>query len=159
MLSRYTVRRFRHTDMDRVLEIELASFGKDAWDRKLFAEYGRKCGDLFLLASVGPRVDGYSIACINKNREALAASLESIAVDPGARGKGAASSLLKSTIRRLKLQGVERFTLMVRGSNIVAQRFYQRHEFTAVRRAPGYYEDGEEGLLMRRLLKRKTLAL
>ena len=154
MLSRYTVRHFRHADMDRVLEIELASFGKDAWDRKLFAEYALKCGDLFLLASLGPKVDGYSIACIYKSRGALAASLESIAVDPAARGKGAASSLLKSTIRRLKLQGVGRFTLMVRRSNIVAQRFYQRHQFIPVRRAPGYYEDGEEGLLMR-----KTLAL
>jgi [ribosomal protein S18]-alanine N-acetyltransferase len=159
MLSRYTVRRFRLADMDRVLEIELASFGKDAYDRKLFAEYGRKCGDLFLLASLGPRVDGYSIACIYKNRGVLTASLESIAVDPPARGKGAASSLLKSTIRRLKLRDVGRFTLMVRRSNMVAQRFYQRHQFTPVRRAPGYYEDGEEGLLMRRLLMRKPLAL
>jgi ribosomal-protein-alanine N-acetyltransferase len=159
MQSRHTIRRFRHADTDRVLEIELASFGKDAWDRKLFAEYRRKCGDLFLLASLGPRVDGYSIACIYNNRGAQAASLESIAVDPRARGKGAASSLLKSTVRRLMLRGVGRFTLMVRRSNIVALQFYQRHEFTPVRRAPGYYEDGEEGLLMRRLLMRKDLAL
>ena len=41
---------------------------------------------------------------------------------------------------------------MVRGSNAVALQFYERRGFTAVRRAPGYYEDGEEGLLMRREL-------
>ena len=138
--------------MERVLEIELASFGKEAYDRKLFAEYERKCGGLFLLAEGEGTVDGYSIACMRETRGNLVASLESIAVVPRSRGKGAASSLLKSTIRRLKLQGVCRITLMVRRSNAVAMQFYQRRGFSAVRRAPGYYEDGEEGVLMRKLL-------
>ena len=155
MPTHYTVRRFKPADMDRVLEIERASFGKDAYDRKLFAEYGRKCGGLFLLAEGSRTVDGYSIACVSGKYSNLlklgtsVASLESIAVDPRARGKGAASSLLKSTVRRLKLQGVGRLTLMFRRSNAVALRFYERRGFTAVRRAPGYYEDGGEGLVMR----------
>src|ERR1700678_1914680 len=126
MPTQYTGRRFKPADMDRVLEIERASFGKDAYDRKLFAEYGRKCGSLFLLAEGSRTVDGYSIACVsgkcsNLLRRGsliksidLVASLESIAVHPRARGKGAASSLIKSTIRRLKLQEVRRITLMVR---------------------------------------------
>jgi ribosomal-protein-alanine N-acetyltransferase len=167
MPTQYTIRRFKPADMDRVLEIERASFGKDAYDRKLFAEYSRKWGELFLLAErtsvVGralacpPRraagtVDGYSIVCICERKGILAASLESIAVAPRARGKGAASSLLRSTIRRLKLRGIRRLTLMVRSSNSVALQFYERRGFTAVRRAPGYYEDGEEGLVMRMAL-------
>jgi len=152
MPTRYKIRRFKPSDMDRVLEIERASFGADAYDRKLFAEYERKCGGLFLLAEGGRKVDGYSIAWIFEKRSDRVASLESIAVHPRARGKGAASSLLKSTIRRLKLQGVVRITLMVRSSNAVALQFYQRRGFAAVRRAPGYYEDGAEGLLMRKLL-------
>jgi [ribosomal protein S18]-alanine N-acetyltransferase len=161
MPTEYTIRRFKPADMDRVLEIERASFGKDAYDRKLFAEYGRKCGELFLVAEGRRTIDGYSIACVTEKRGTpakgsimikrinLAASLESIAVDPRARGQGAASSLLKSTIRRLKLQGVGRITLMVRRSNAVALQFYERRGFIAVRRAPGYYEDGGEGLAMR----------
>ena len=156
MPAQYTIRRFKPADMDRVLEIERASFGQDAYDRNLFAEYGRKCGALFLLAEGSRTVDGYSIACICEKRGALSidpvASLESIAVHPRARGKGAASLLLKSTIRRLKLQRVGRITLMVRRSNAVALRFYERRGFTAVRRAPGYYEDGGEGLVMRLML-------
>jgi ribosomal protein S18 acetylase RimI-like enzyme len=155
MPTEYTIRRFKPADMDRVLEIERACFGKDAYDRKLFAEYGRKCGGLFLLAEGSRTTDGYSIACVSEKRGSLiktgtlVASLESIAVDPRARGQGAASSLLKSTIRRLKLQGVGRITLMVRRSNAVALQFYERRGFIAVRRAPGYYEDGGEGLVMR----------
>jgi ribosomal-protein-alanine N-acetyltransferase len=149
MPTQYTIRRFKLADMDRVLEIESASFGKDAYDRKLFAEYQRKCGSLFLLAEGVRAIDGYSIVCISEKLGKLAASLESIAVDPRARGKGVASSLLKSTIRRLKLQGVQRMNLMVRRSNAVALQFFERRGFTAVRRAPGYYENGEEGLVMR----------
>jgi ribosomal-protein-alanine N-acetyltransferase len=149
MPTGYTIRRFKPADMNRVLEIERACFGKDAYDRKLFAEYGRKCGNLFLLAEGTRTVDGYSITCVSGKSGNLVASLESIAVAPRARGCGAASSLLKSTIRRLKLQGVNRITLMVRRSNAVALQFYERRGFGAVRRAPGYYEDGEEGLVMR----------
>src|SRR5580658_407686 len=147
MPNQYTIRRFKPADMDRVLEIERASFGKDAYDRKLFAEYQRKCGNLFLLAEGDRTVDGYSIVCVSEKVGNLAASLESIAVDPRTRGSGAASALLKSTIRRLKLQGVHRMSLMVRRSNAVALQFYERRGFTAVRRAPGYYENGEEGLV------------
>jgi [ribosomal protein S18]-alanine N-acetyltransferase len=150
MPPRYTVRPFKPADMDRVLEIEHASFGRDSYDRKLFAKYHRQCGRLFLLAHGDRTIDGYSIVCVSKRRGGLIASLESIAVAPRARGRGAASSLLKSTVRRLKLQGVGRITLMVRSSNGVALQFYERRGFTTVRRAPGYYEDGEEGLLMRK---------
>jgi [ribosomal protein S18]-alanine N-acetyltransferase len=154
MPTRYTIRRFQSADMDRVLEIERASFGKDAYDRKLFAEYQRTCGHFFLLAEGKRAIDAYSIACMYQKRGGLVASLESLAVAPQARGKGAASSLLKSTVRRLKLRGVGRITLMVRRSNSIALRLYERHGFAAVRRAPGYYEDGEEGLLMRKDLTR-----
>lgn len=153
MPTRYTVRRFKSADMDRVLEIERASFGKEAYDRKLFAEYHRRCGELFLLAEADRIVAGYSIACMFARKGDLLASLESIAVAPHVRGKGAASSLLKSTIRRLKLRGVARITLMVRCSNAVAMQFYERRGFIALRRAPAYYEDGEDGLLMRKDLK------
>ena len=150
MPSQYRIRRFHPNDMERILQIERASFGKDAYDRKLFAEYARKCGELFLLAEGAGTVDGYSIACISPKGSNLVASLESIAVTPRARKKGAASSLLRSTIRRLKLQRVGRITLLVRRSNTVALQFYEREGFAPVRRAPGYYEDGEEGLVMRK---------
>jgi [ribosomal protein S18]-alanine N-acetyltransferase len=153
MPAQYRIRRFHPNDMERILQIERASFGRDSYDRKLFAEYERKCGELFLLAEGANGVDGYSIACICERKGNLVASLEFIAVNPGARGKGAASSLLRSTIRRLKLRGVARLTLMVRTSNAVAMQFYERRGFATVRRAPGYYENGEEGLLMRKDLR------
>ncbi len=149
MTARFSVRPFRPVDMDSILAIERAGFGPDAYDRNLFAEYERICPGLFLVAQGARGIAGYSIAWIVSGRPTLA-NLISIAVLPEARGTGAASLLLNSTIRRLKLRGVDRLTLTVRRSNARAIRFYERHGFTGLRRAPRYYEDGEDGLLMRR---------
>ena len=154
---RFRVRHFRPSDLENLLDLERASFGPDAYDRNLFAEYARACGRLFLVVElvaerIAPvRFAGYSIACIPRSRPEIA-NLISIAVVPEFRGKGAASLLLSSTIHRLKLRGIKRLTLMVRQSNGAAIRFYQRHGFEMLRRAPKYYENFEDGLLMRRTL-------
>ena len=93
-------------------------------------------------------IAGYSLAQWRKDR----AELTSIAVDPKARGRGVASSLLKSTIRRLKLRGTTRLTLMVKVTNWAARGFYEGRGFTPVRVVRGYYEDGRDGVLMGREL-------
>jgi ribosomal-protein-alanine N-acetyltransferase len=124
--------------------MEHASFGNDAYDRNLFAEFSHKCGELFLVCERRSRVWGYIVTCIRGDR----AELVSIAVDPAARGKGAGSALLESTLRRLKRRSVVRFGLMVRLSNAPARAFYEKYGFRRLRTVRKYYEDGEDGLLM-----------
>jgi ribosomal-protein-alanine N-acetyltransferase len=146
MTGPFHVRRLRASDLDRILEIEHASFGKDAYDRNLFAEYHRKCGELFLVALRGRRICGYAVTCTRAG--ASSAEVISIAVDPAARGKGVASILLKSTFRRLRRRGVPRVSLMVKVTNRAARRFYEKWGFTRVRLVKGYYEDGRDGIRM-----------
>ena len=153
-MTPFLVRRFRPSDLENVILVERASFGREAYDRKLFAEYARACGELFLVAEgreaglVRNAVAGYAIACVCRGRPELA-NLISIAVAPEDRRNGVASLLLLSTIRRLKFRGIERLTLLVRQSNMPAIEFYRRHGFETVRSARRYYEDGEDGWLMR----------
>ena len=148
-MTPYQIRRFRPSDLENVMAVERASFGREAYDRNLFAEYAHACEELFLVAERrAGRFAGYAIACVCRGRPELA-NLISIAVAPQARRKGIASLLLLSTIRRLKFRGIERLTLIVRQSNTAAIEFYRRHGFEIVRRAPRYYEDGEDGWLMR----------
>lgn len=149
MTARFAVRAFRLSDLDRILQMEHASFGEDAYDRNLFAEFSHKCGDLFLVVERRARVCGYIVTCIRGDR----AELVSIAVDPSARGKGAGSALLEATLRRLKRRPVARFGLMVRLSNDPARRFYEKYGFRKLRTVPRYYEDGEAGLLMSKDLR------
>ena len=148
MMGGFTVWKLRWKDMDRILEIERASFGADAYDRNLFADHLRRDGNLFLAAARGREVCGYLMASTRGER----AELVSIAVDPAARGQGSASALMESALRRLRRRRIVRLTLMVKGSNREAQACYVKYGFAKVRRAPRYYEDGSDGWVMARTL-------
>ena len=144
MSTPLAIRRFRPSDLDRVERIEKASFGRDAYDRNLFAEFFHKCGDLFLVALCGSVVCGYVVTCIRGDR----AELVSIAVAPKERGRGAATLLVDSTLRRLRRRRVGRLVLMVKVSNVAARAFYGKYAFEKVRLVRNYYEDGADGVLM-----------
>ncbi|MGD0777038.1 MAG: GNAT family N-acetyltransferase [Candidatus Solibacter sp.] len=146
MDKQFAVRRVRQRDLDRILEIETASFGADAYDRKLFAEYTRECGGLFLVAERGTKVCAYSIAAISPARPGDRAELVSVAVDPAFLGKGAASALMDSTLRRLRRRKITRLVLKVKLSNQRARAFYQKYGFRKLRRVARYYEDGADAL-------------
>jgi [ribosomal protein S18]-alanine N-acetyltransferase len=143
----------READLDRILEIERRSFGEDAYDRNLFAEYLNRCGELSLVWEWAGKVEAYLIGCVRGGERA---ELVSIAVAPSARERGVASALLKSLIRRLRVRGVVRVSLMVKHSNLSAQSLYCTHGFKKVRIAPEYYEDGSDGILMARVLVDRT---
>jgi ribosomal-protein-alanine N-acetyltransferase len=145
-----TVRRLRAEDLDHILMIEHASFGEDAYDRNLFAEFLDKCGDLFLVAERERRVCGYMIACIRgaARNGIRTAELVSVAIDPRSRKFGGASALMDSTLRRLRRRGVDRLSLMVRLDNEPARAFYGKYGFRRVRIVRRYYGDGGDALLM-----------
>jgi ribosomal-protein-alanine N-acetyltransferase len=148
MTSTFRVRRARPADLPRIMSIERSGFGKWAWDRNLIAEYAHTCGDLFLVTEEGSKVMGYCITRVARG----SACLESIAVAPAARGKGAADALLASTIRRLQRLGITRLSLMVKSTNDRARAFYERHGFRKIRQVPRYYEDGESGVLFHKAI-------
>jgi ribosomal protein S18 acetylase RimI-like enzyme len=151
MPERIPVRRLRSSDLDWILKIERLSFGKDAYDRNLFADFARKCGDLFLVVERDRKVCGYMVTCTRGNGDSGRAELVSVAVDPAARGVGVASALMNSTLRRLRLRGIRRFGLMVKVTNRRARAFYEKYGFQKVRTVRGYYEDGRDGWLMTRI--------
>jgi len=148
MTKRFAVRPVRQRDLNRIEVIEAASFGADAYDRNLFAEYTRICGGLFLVAQVGTKVIGYSITALPARWAGERAELVSVAVDPAYLGKGAAAAMLESTFRRLRRRHVTRLALTVKVTNLRAQAFYDKYGFRKRRRVLAYYEDGEDGILL-----------
>ena len=139
-------------DLDAVLVIERASFGADAYDRNLFAELFGECGRLFLVAAAASGIRAYMVAAAAVRRATSSAELVSVAVAPACRGRGIASALMRSTLRRLRLRRVRQFTLAVRASNRQAQALYAKFGFARLRRLRRYYEDGEDALVLRKLL-------
>ena len=102
MRVQHEIRRAVLDDLDRILQIEDASFGPEAYDRKLFASYLRRCGELFLVVEHRGKVCGYIVSCLRGMSLPSRAELISVAVDPARRKSGAASALLESTLRRLR---------------------------------------------------------
>jgi ribosomal-protein-alanine N-acetyltransferase len=131
----------------RVVEIERASFGKDAWTAEFFLQYWRACPELFLIAKDRRRIVGYSITRTTWR----GAELESIAVDPSYRGRGVAQALLNATLPRLRARST---SLMVSTANEPALRFYEQFGFTRVRKVKGYYGPGRDAWRMRLKLSR-----
>jgi [ribosomal protein S18]-alanine N-acetyltransferase len=145
------VRRFASRDLERVVAIERASFGKDAWPPELFLEYWRASPEFFLIATLGRRIAGYSI----NQTDWRGAELESIAVDPPYRGRGVAQALLNATIARLRSRGAGALRLMVSTKNEPALRFYERFGFTRLRKVKRYYGPGRDAWRMRLDLRPK----
>ena len=139
--------RLRH--LARVLRIERASFGAEAWPRKYFLELYRDCRDFFVVAKVGGRVAGYAVACAEKRN----AEIASLAVHPDYRRRGVAGVLMRHTLRELGAAGVGRVELMVRTGNTAGAQLYRSLGFRRVRMVPRYYEDGGDGVLMVRAIQ------
>ncbi len=138
--------------MDAVLALERAGFGADAYDRNLFAELYGKCGALFLVAEGRAGVRAYMITAIARRLATLRAELVSVAVYPACRGQGIASSLIRSTLRRLRARHVGQLSLAVRVSNWQAQALYWKFGFARQRQIRHYYDNGEDALVLRKLM-------
>jgi len=145
LASRVEVRPFQLRDLDRILEIEQASFGPDAWDRELFLEYFRRCPELFLVAQRGRRIRGYIITCSGSRK----AELVSIAVAPRDRLGGVGRAMLDKTLAQLRSLPVSAWWLMVATNNHPAMHFYENYGFTRTRRSKQYYGAGRDAWRMK----------
>lgn len=135
-------------DIDRIVEIEVSAFKRDAWERELFVGMLDECPDLFLVAKLGRRIAGYSITCVQRDK----AELVSIAVFPRARLHGVGDALMRRTRQELTRRRVRAWRLMVRIDNEGAIRFYRGFGFRRVRTVKDYYGAGKDAWGMELIL-------
>jgi ribosomal-protein-alanine N-acetyltransferase len=140
--------RFQPRHLDRIMEIERASFGRHAYSRGLFRDLHAACGRFFFIARRGRELAGYAVACMEDGH----AEIVSIAIDPAWRGEGIGAVLLEHELDALRHAGAGDAVLTVRVDNNGAIRFYRRFRFRRLRLIRRYYEDGTDAWLMRRLL-------
>jgi ribosomal-protein-alanine N-acetyltransferase len=143
--AQFDVRPFTRRNLNRVVQIECLSFGKDAWCAAWFLGYLRSSPELFLVARQGRRIAAYSIA----RTTGRGAELESIAVDPRYRGRGLAQALVNATVARLRLDGIPTVRLMVDTTNEAALRFYRKYGFVRTRLVKRYYSGNRDAWRMR----------
>jgi ribosomal-protein-alanine acetyltransferase len=139
-------RQARASDLDAIVSIEDRSFDKDRFPRRNLRRLLASPSAALILAESGRAATGYALILFRAGTDV--ARLYSIAVDPGARGQGAAKALLEAGAVTARKHGATRLRLELRSSNARAQRLYERAGFTILERKPGYYADGEDAIRM-----------
>jgi len=131
-------------DLDQVMELENAIFASP-WRRSFFlSDLGRPQG-LSVVAEENGVVLGYAVAW---GKEEV--HLANLAVTGERRGKGIGSRLLEEVIAFARGNRSESLYLEVRVANAVAQRFYANRGFVPTFVRKGYYENGEDAVIMER---------
>jgi ribosomal-protein-alanine N-acetyltransferase len=122
-----------------LLEIEAQAFPKSQYDLDTFWSLYFRYPNTFLVAE-SDRIDGYIIFGPDGH-------IISMAVTPERRRRGIGTRLINESAEHCRGKTLR---LEVRVSNIGAQRFYQSLGFVSAGKTKGYYQDGEDGLVMER---------
>jgi len=146
-LDQVAVRKCSSEDLDQVTRLERASF-KFPYDRSTFLHFLQSSSSSFLVCEAEGKIVGYVVCSVMGESSA---TLVSIAVSSEHRRKGVGSLLLQAALANLP-SGVRRVDLQVAKSNSGAINFYGHHGFEVKGTVPGYYEDGEDALLMSKIL-------
>jgi ribosomal-protein-alanine N-acetyltransferase len=140
-----TIRQAERADLLAVFRIEKAVFPQP-WPFASFEKFVGESG--FLVAVRGDAVVGYAVADVTPNHGRDLGHLKDIAVHPEAQGEGIGRALLERVLLTLSVEGADVVKLEVRKSNEAAQSLYDDVGFEAIRRVPGYYDDGEDAYVM-----------
>ena len=146
----FTVRRLRVGDLPRVLRIERASFGPDAYSASTFmAHVLRDRKGLFVAQDEGGRITGYVLIRVGLGWiGAKRGGITSIAVDPAYRRQGVGRALIARAIEHLREHGVDEADLEVGVTNRPAQALYEALGFRRTRLLPDYYGENRDGIKM-----------
>ncbi|ADD05172.1 GNAT family acetyltransferase [Natrialba magadii ATCC 43099] len=144
------IRPAEQADLLAVVRIENESFSQpwpyDAFDRFL-GEPG------FLVAVVDAQIAGYIVSDVTTSFGRQLGHVKDIAVHPDRRDMGVGSALLSRSIAVLAAHGADSIKLEVRRSNEGAKRLYRQFGFEPIRHVPGYYNNGEDAIIMVRQLE------
>ncbi len=131
-----SIRRFKWTDMDAIMEIEQEAFPKSPYSGFTLSYYASAYRNNFLVYLVDGRVVAYIIFYPDGH-------IISIAVKPEYRRRGIGTELVNEVLKRTG----GRAMVEVRMSNEGAKKFYRRLGFSLLGIIRGYYGN-EDALVM-----------
>ncbi len=139
-----TLRRMTIQDVDAVAAIERATF-EAPWSRASFVrEMTTNKVARYLVAVADSTVIGFGGMHVILDE----GHITNIAVTEARRGQGVGKKLLEGLMQYASNLGAAYLTLEVRASNETAIHLYKSHGFLMVNRRKGYYNNGEDALLM-----------
>src|SRR6516225_4776269 len=142
--ARVHIRWMIRRDMPEVLQTEQLSF-EYAWTEEDFLRCLRQRNCIGMVAEQGEKVVGFMIYELHKAK----LHILNFAVHPSWRRSGVGNQMVSKLISKLSSHRRTRITLEVRETNLVAQLFFQKQGFKALRVLRAFYEDsGEDAYLL-----------
>ena len=144
-MNKIVIRKMTKKDIASVIEIEKLCF-PIPWTRGAFEhELGGNKLALYLVAEINGQVVGYGGMWLIIDE----GHITNIAIRPDFQGRGAGEAITRALINEASLKEVERITLEVRKTNLIAQNLYQKLGFLICGIRHGYYSDNcEDALIM-----------
>jgi len=131
-------------DLDQVMELEKAIFA-NPWRRSFFLSDINRSQGLAVVAEEDGIILGYTVAWGTEE-----AHLANLAVSESERGKGIGGKLLDEVVAFARRSRAKSLYLEVRVSNTIARQFYAARGFVPTYMRKGYYENGEDAVIMER---------
>jgi ribosomal-protein-alanine N-acetyltransferase len=149
------LRRARAGDVDAILGLE-KHFPGDRMSRASVRRFLRVDSARVWVADA--RAQGIVGALILLTRRGSAtARIYSVVVDPRARGLGLGRRLVQAAERSAREAGCDAVSLEVREDNAAARALYASLGYAERQRLPGYYDDGGDGLRLRKDLAERRI--
>ena len=146
------IRRARASDVDGILELE-RHFPGDRMSRASVRRFLRvDSARMWVVAA--PQSPGRIVGALIllMRRGSATARIYSVVVDPAARGLGLGRRLVQTAERGARDAGCDAVSLEVREDNAAARALYASLGYAERQRLPGYYDDGGDGLRLRKVL-------
>ncbi len=115
----------------------------------LYTSISQAWREAFTVVDTGEGIGG---ALIGIHDGPLTGRVLIMVVDPPLRGRGVGARLLQLFAQRCFERSFRSISLEVRAANVAAQNFYYKHGFRPVGLLQKYYNDGEDGVKMERVL-------
>ncbi|MEW6723873.1 MAG: ribosomal protein S18-alanine N-acetyltransferase [Bacillota bacterium] len=132
-------------DLDQIIEIERCSF-PTPWSAQAFVrELTQNIYARYQVAVSGEMIVAYGGMWLILDES----HVTNVAVHPEYRGRGYGEAMMRRLMEVARENGVERMTLEVRPSNLIARALYEKLGFVCRGRRSNYYSDtGEDALIM-----------
>lgn len=144
MSQTLTFRFMEESDLDAIMELEKRCFTVP-WSREAFHnELHQNQFACYIVLEQENQIIGYCGAWLVIDE----AHITNVAILPEYQGKGLGKALMNKMIEHSRETGIERMTLEVRKSNLVAQSLYKKLGFQEGAVRKNYYSDNQEDAIV-----------
>jgi ribosomal-protein-alanine N-acetyltransferase len=132
----WTIRPFRDSDIEQIIEIETKAFPKSAYSKEILLNCARRLPETFLVLETAGGIEGYILYDLDGH-------IYSMAVEPSHRRRGYGRALFEQALDYMN----DVLWLEVRSKNLGAIEFYRKMGMRVIGRVTGYYE-ADDALIM-----------